>query len=360
MGNKVLMKGTEAIGEAAMRANCQCFFGYPITPQTEVAAYMAKKMPALGRVFVQAESEIAAIHMVYGAAGTGVRCMTSSSSPGISLMSEGISYIAGAELPCLIVNIVRGGPGLGSIQAAQSDYFQATKGGGHGDYNMPVFAPSSVQEMIDLIQEAFDVADEYRTPCMIMGDGMLGQMMEPVEFLDRQPRKLPNKDWAATGLLGRKTHNVINSLFLAPEELEQHNTHLQEKYKIIKENEVRYELFDCDRENDLILVAYGTTSRICKNVIRSAEREGILLGLVRPITLWPFPTKAFEETVHHTRFGYLTVEMSAGQMVEDVQLAVNGRAPIGFYGRTGGMVPHPDDILATVKQMVHEGVQVWH
>ncbi len=360
MGNKVLMKGTEAIGEAAVRADCQCFFGYPITPQTEVAAYMAKKMPKLGRAFVQAESEVAAINMVYGAAGTGVRCMTSSSSPGISLMAEGISYLAGAELPCLIINIVRGGPGLGSIQAAQSDYFQATKGGGHGDYNMPVFAPSSVQEMVDLIQDAFDVADLYRTPSMVMGDGMLGQMMEPVEFREREPRRLPEKDWAATGLLGRTKHNVINSLYLEPEELEQHNTRLQAKYKTIQENETRYELFHCDRENDLILVAYGTTSRICKNVIKAAEKDGIKLGLVRPITLWPFPDQAFEETVTRTKFGYLSVEMSAGQMVEDVRLAVNGRKPIDFYGRTGGMVPHPDDILARVKQMVLEGVSLWH
>jgi len=364
MGTKVLMKGTEAIGEAAIRANCQCFFGYPITPQTEVGAYMAKKMPELGRVFVQAESEVAAINMVYGAAGTGIRSMTSSSSPGISLMSEGISYLAGAELPCLIINIVRGGPGLGSIQAAQSDYFQATKGGGHGDYNLPVFAPASIQEMINLIQDAFDVADLYRTPCMIMGDGMLGQMMEPVEFTERPAKRVPEKEWAATGRHGRPAHNVVNSLYLDPEELEQHNVHLQAKYQTIKENEVRYDLYHCDRENDLILVAYGTTSRICQNVIRAAEQEGIKLGLVRPITLWPFPSQAFEETVASTKFGYLSVEMSAGQMVEDVRLAVNGRKPVEFYGRTGGMVPHPDDILARVKQMMKqvmlEGVAAWH
>ncbi|WP_233096039.1 3-methyl-2-oxobutanoate dehydrogenase subunit VorB [Alicyclobacillus sp. SO9] len=357
MGDKVLMKGTEAIGEAAIRADCQCFFGYPITPQTEVAAYMAKKMPELGRVFVQAESEVAAINMVYGAAGTGVRCMTSSSSPGISLKAEGISYIAGAELPCLIVNIVRGGPGLGSIQPAQSDYFQATKGGGHGDYNMPVFAPSSIQEMVDLIQEAFDVADAYRTPCMLMGDGMLGQMMEPVEFHETARRELPKKDWAADGLRGRAHHNVINSLYLNPEELEQHNLHLQEKYQQIKKNEARYEIYNCEGEVDIILAAYGTTSRVCKNVIKMAAEEGIRVGLVRPITLWPFPNEAFEKTVEHTKYGYLAVEMSAGQMIEDVRLVVNGRKPVGFHGRMGGMVPNPEDILAKVRELALEGVK---
>jgi 2-oxoglutarate ferredoxin oxidoreductase subunit alpha len=356
MSEKVLMKGNEAIGEAAIRANCQCFFGYPITPQTEVAAYMAKTMPKLGRVFVQAESEVSAINMVYGAAGTGVRCMTSSSSPGISLKSEGISYIAGAELPCVIINIVRGGPGLGSIQPAQSDYFQATKGGGHGDYSMPVFAPASIQEMVDLIQDAFDVADAYRTPCMVMGDGMLGQMMEPVEFRERVVRELPAKDWAADGMKDRGTHNVINSLYLESAELEIHNMHLQEKYQRIKANEVRYELMNCDHDNDVILVAYGTTSRICKNVIKNAEQMGIKLGLIRPITLWPFPSQAFEETLAKTRFGYLTVEMSAGQMVEDVRLAVNGRMPVEFYGRTGGMIPHPEDILQRVRDMIERGV----
>lgn len=353
MGQKVLMKGNEAIGEAAIQANCQCFFGYPITPQTEVAAYMSRKMPKIGRVFLQAESEIAAINMVYGAAGTGVRCMTSSSSPGISLKAEGISYIAGAELPCVIVNIVRGGPGLGGIQPAQSDYFQATKGGAHGDFNMPVFAPASIQEMVDLIQDAFDVADIYRTPCMVMGDGMLGQMMEPVEFRERKPRVLPEKDWAATGLKGRKKHNVINSLYLNPEELEKHNIKLQEKYRRIKETEVRVEIFGCEEECDLILVAYGTTARICRNVVSMASEQGIRLGLIRPITLWPFPVKAFEDTIKHTKYGYLSVEMSCGQMVEDVRLAVNGKKPVDFYGRSGGMIPHPKDILAKVQQIVN-------
>jgi 2-oxoglutarate/2-oxoacid ferredoxin oxidoreductase subunit alpha len=352
MSEKVLMKGNEAIGEAAIRANCQCFFGYPITPQTEVAAYMSKMMPKLGRVFVQAESEVAAINMIYGAAGSGVRSLTSSSSPGISLKSEGISYIAGAELPCVIINIVRGGPGLGGIQPAQSDYFQATRGGGHGDYYMPVFAPASIQEMVDLVQEAFDVADMYRTPCMVMGDGMLGQMMEPVEFKERTKRELPEKDWAANGLNGRKKHNVINSLYLNPETLEKHNIKLQAKYNDIKKNETKYELYNCNENTDLIIVAYGTTSRICKNVIKMAKENGINLGLIRPITLWPFPAEAFDKTINNTKFGYISVEMSMGQMVEDVRLSVNGRKPVHFYGRSGGMVPHPEEILNKVKEIV--------
>ncbi len=352
MGQKVLMKGNEAIAEAAIRSGCEAFYGYPITPQTEVSAYMAKKMPKIGKVFLQAESEVAAINMVYGAAGAGVRVMTSSSSPGISLKAEGISYIAGAELPCVIVNIVRGGPGLGGIQPAQSDYFQATKGGAHGDFKMPVYAPSSIQEMVDLVQEGFDVADIYRTPVMIMGDGMLGQMMEPVEFKEREQRQLPVKDWAAEGLNGRKQHNIINSLFLKPEELEQHNLKLVAKYEEIEKNETKYEMFNCDGEKDLIMVAYGTTARICKNVIKMAEAEGIKLGLIRPITIWPYPVEAFNKTIENTKHGYISVEMSCGQMIEDVRLSVEGRKPVHFYGRVGGMVPHPEDILNKVKEIV--------
>lgn len=352
MSEKVLMKGNEAIGEAAIRANCKCFFGYPITPQTEISAYMAKKMPKINRVFLQAESEIAAINMVYGAAGTGVRCMTSSSSPGISLKAEGISYIAGAELPCVIINIVRGGPGLGGIQPAQSDYFQATKGGAHGDFNMPVYAPSSIQEMVDLVQEAFDVADIYRTPVMVMGDGMLGQMMEPVEFKESSSnRVIPEKPWAANGKNGRQSHNVINSLYLKANELEDHNKHLQAKYKEIKKNEIRYELMDTENA-DLIMVAYGTTARICKNVMKLAKAEGINLGLIRPITLWPYPAVAFDETIGNTKHGYLAVEMSEGQMVEDVRLSVEGRKPVNFFGRSGGIVPNPQEILANIKEIM--------
>ena len=352
MSEKVLMKGNEAIGEAAIRANCQCFFGYPITPQTEVAAYMAKKMPTIDRVFLQAESEIAAINMIYGAAGTGVRCMTSSSSPGISLKAEGISYIAGAELPCVIINIVRGGPGLGGIQPAQSDYFQATKGGAHGDFHMPVYAPSSIQEMVDLITEAFDVADQYRTPVMIMGDGMLGQMMEPVEFrASTSTRVLPEKTWAANGRNGRAHHNVINSLFLKSEELEKHNDHLGRKYDEIKKNEVKYELMNTE-DADLIMVAYGTTARICKNTIKLAKAKGVNLGLIRPITLWPYPQEAFDLTIGNTRHGYMAVEMSKGQMVEDVRLSVEGRKPVHFYGRSGGMIPSPEEILDKAMEIV--------
>ncbi|MBZ4663468.1 MAG: vorB [Caloramator sp.] len=352
MADKVLMKGNEAIGEAAIHAGCQCFFGYPITPQTEVAAYMARRMPKVGRVFLQAESEVAAINMVYGAAGAGVRVMTSSSSPGISLKAEGISYIAGAELPCVIINIVRGGPGLGGIQPAQSDYFQATKGGGHGDYRLVVFAPASVQEMVDLVQDAFDVADKYRNPVMVMGDGMLGQMMEPVEFKERPKKELPEKTWAANGLKGREKHNVINSLFLKPEELEAHNNKLQEKYREIEKNEVRYELYNCDEEMDLVIVSYGTLSRICKNAIKMLKKEGINVGLIRPITLWPYPVEAFDKVIDKTKNGFISVEMSCGQMLEDVQLAVNGRKPVHFYGRSGGMVPTPAEIANKIKGIV--------
>lgn len=350
MGKKVLIKGNEAIAEAAIRSGCKRFFGYPITPQTEVAAYMAKVLPRIGGAFVQAESEVAAINMVYGAAGSGVRCMTSSSSPGISLMTEGISYIAGAELPCLIVNIMRGGPGLGSIQPAQSDYFQATKALGHGDFRVPVLAPATVQELVDFIGEAFDIADQYRTPVMIAGDGLIGQMMEPVEFKERQGRILPQKSWAAEGRGGRGKHNVISSLYLKAEELERHNRRLQEKFRRITENEVRYELYNTEGA-DLILVAYGTTARICRSAITLAKEAGLKVGLVRPMTLWPFPQEAFAKTLAQTKYGYLCVEMSEGQMVEDVRLAVLGQKPVAFYGRSGGMLPDPEAILGRVKAM---------
>ena len=349
---KKLMKGNEAIGEAAIAANCLHFFGYPITPQNEVPEYMSKRLPQLGGVFVQAESEVAAINMVYGAAGAGVRVMTSSSSPGISLKQEGISYIAGAELPCVIINIVRGGPGLGGIQPAQSDYFQATKGGGHGDYHLIVLAPSTIQEMVDLVQDAFDLADLYRNPVMVLGDGMLGQMMEPVEFTERKPIDLPAKDWASTGMGERTTPNVINSLFLDPQKCEDHNIALAAKYQEITDQEVRYETVNCD-EAEIILVAYGTTARIVKSVIELAAAEGLKLGLIRPITLWPFPTLAFDQFVDRTK-AFLSVEMSMGQMVEDVRLAVNGRKPVYFYGRSGGMIPTPEGILAKVKEIREE------
>ena len=345
MGEKILMKGNEAIGEAAIKAGCRHFFGYPITPQNELPEYMARRLPEVGGAMVQAESEIAAINMVYGAAGAGVRVMTSSSSPGISLKQEGISYIAGAELPCVIVNMVRGGPGLGGIQPAQGDYWQATRGGGHGDYRVLVLAPAGIQEMVDVVQDAFDLADKYRNPVMILGDGMMGQMMEPVMFRDEAVTKLPEKDWATTGTRhhpGRR--NVINSLYLQPDRLEEHNDHLQRKYAEIEANEVRYEEVDVEGA-ELVVAAYGTTARIVRSAMEAAKQAGLRVGLIRPITLWPFPVEPFERAAEHAK-AFLSVEMSAGQMVEDVRLAVNGKKSVHFYGRTGGMVPTPEAVLA--------------
>ena len=289
---KVLMKGNEAIAEAAIQAGCRYFFGYPITPQNEIPAYMAKRLPKIGGTFIQAESEVSAINMVYGAAGAGARAMTSSSSPGISLKQEGISYIAGAELPCMIVNIVRGGPGLGSIQPAQSDYFQATKGGGHGDYHMVVLAPATLQEAVELVMEGFDIADQYRNPVMLLGDGMLGQMMEPVEFSTYEGRNLPPKIWATTGYDGSRERNIINSLYIDPKELEEHVQRIYKKYEEIKKNEVKVESYNCE-DAQIIVAAYGTTSRIVKKVIQLGKEEGIDIGLIRPITLWPFPYDEF-------------------------------------------------------------------
>ncbi len=352
MGEKFLMKGNEAIAEAAIRAGCKCFFGYPITPQTELIAYMAKNMGKVNGVFLQAESEIAAINMVYGCGGTGVRCMTSSSSPGISLMSEGISYLAAAEIPCVLVDIVRCGPGLGGIQPAQSDYLFVNKGLGHGDFNILVYAPSSIQEMTELIHDAFDLSDLYRIPVMIMADGMIGQMMEAVEFKNKEKRELPEKTWAANGLGNRRKHNIINSLELNPEKLEELNLKLQDKYKVIKEKESKYELYNCENSCDLILVSYGITARICKSVINLAKNDGINLGLIRPITTWPFPYEAFTKTLGKSKFGYLSVEMNCGQMVEDVKLAVNGSEEVRFYGRTGGMIPKVDEIYENIKSII--------
>lgn len=346
---KQLMKGNEAIGEAAIQAGCRYFFGYPITPQNEVPEYMSRRLPEVGGVFLQAESEVAAINMVYGAAGAGARVMTSSSSPGISLKQEGISYIAGSELPCLIVNIVRGGPGLGGIQPAQSDYFQATKGGGHGDYHLFVFAPASVQEMVDLIMESFDIADYYRNPVMVMGDGTLGQMMEPVEFKTPKKRDLPPKDWATTGCVGRKP-NIINSLSLVAENLEKLNWRLQEKYKQMKEHEQRWELFNTE-DAELVLVAYGTTARIAKSVVNKLREQGIKAGLVRPITLFPFPEKAFA-LLPNTVKAFLAVEMSTGQMIEDVRLSTCDKAPVHFCGRTGGVIPTPAEITKVALEIM--------
>jgi 2-oxoglutarate ferredoxin oxidoreductase subunit alpha len=339
---KVLMKGNEVIAEAAVQAGCKYFFGYPITPQSELVAYMAKRLPEVGGLFLQAESEIAAINMVYGAASTGARVMTSSSSPGFSLKQEGISYLVGSELPAVLVNISRGGPGLGNIQPAQSDYFQATKGGGHGDYNIPVLAPASLQEIVELTRDAFDIADRYRTPVILMGDGMLGQMMEPVEFGERPETEPYKKEWATTGTRGDGGPKIITSLELDAEGLERRNWSLQRKFAMIKENEVRYESFQI-ADADYIMVAYGTVARITMNAIKKARQNGVKVGLIRPITLWPYPEKPFLETRDQVK-GYISVEMSAGQMVEDVRLAVNGHAPVDFFGRTGGVVPTQEEI----------------
>ncbi len=348
---KILMKGNEAIGAAAIKAGCRHFFGYPITPQNEIPEYMAKEMPKVGGVFVQAESEVAAINMIYGAAGAGARCMTSSSSCGMALKQEGITYIAGAELPCVIVNISRGGPGLGGIQPAQSDYNQATRGGGNGDYNLLVYAPANIQEMVDMVQEAFDAADYYRNPVMVMGDGMIGQMMEPIEFTEiASGRALKEKTWATVGTEGKRKPNIINSLALDPQDLENHNIKLQAKYQEMKDKEARYELYNMENA-EVVLVAYGTTSRIVKNAIADLKAAGINAGLIRPMTLWPFPVKAFEG-LPSTVKSLLTVEMSMGQMVGDVQLAVKCQLPVEFYGRSGGMIPTPEAIVDKVKQML--------
>ena len=347
---KVLMKGNEAIAEAAIRGGCKYFFGYPITPQNELPEYMSRELPKRDGVFVQAESEVAAINMVYGAAGAGGRVMTSSSSPGIALKQEGISYIAGANLPCVIVNIVRGGPGLGGIQPAQSDYFQSTRGGGNGDYYMPVYAPANLQETVDIMMEAFDVADYYRSPVMVVGDGMIGQMMEPVEFNKPEPRALPEKDWITDGTNEERKPNIINSLFLDAQDLEDHNLEALDKYAMMKKNETRVETYNMENP-ELVLTAYGTTSRICKNAITELKKEGIEVGLIRPITIWPFPDQAFEEIPESAK-GILVVEMSQGQMIDDVKIANNGRLPIGFHGRSGGMIPDPKDIIAKVKEMI--------
>jgi 2-oxoglutarate/2-oxoacid ferredoxin oxidoreductase subunit alpha len=344
MAEKILMKGNEAIAEAAICAGCRYYFGYPITPQSELMAYMAKKLLKMKDAsFVQAESELAAINMVYGAASTGARTMTSSSSPGISLMQEGISYIACSEIPCVVVNMMRGGPGLGDIQPAQGDYFQATKGGGHGDYHLIVLAPSSVQELVDLTMDTFDLADKYRNPAMILGDGLLGQMMEVVEFKERPKFDLPSKEgWTLVGCKGRTPHRIV-PFDLDPSVLEKMNLVINEKYKKLKEHEVRYESINIENA-DLIIVAYGTVARIVKTVIQQAKKEGINIGLIRPITLFPFPEKIISKTAERIK-KFLVVEMSLGQMIEDVKLAVNGKAEVNFYGRCGGIIPTPIEIL---------------
>ncbi len=350
MAKPILMKGNEAIAEAAIRAGCRYFFGYPITPQNEIPEYMSWRLQEVGGAFVQAESEVASINMVYGAAGAGARVLISSSSPGISLMQEGISYIAGAELPCVIVNMARGGPGLGGIQPSQSDYFQATKGGGHGDYRLLVYGPSTIQEACDLMAKAFEVAEKYRNPVMILGDGMMGQMMEPVVFPEEvDASSISEKPWATTGKKGRPA-NLITSIYLDPEVLDAHNWKLYQKYSLMEDNEVMYETKYAE-DAEWFLVAYGTIARICTSVVEKLRNEGIKVGLIRPITLWPFPFEAFDQVAERAR-GFLCVEMSTGQMVEDVKLAVEGRAPVCFYGRTGGAIPMPKAIEKRVREMI--------
>jgi 2-oxoglutarate ferredoxin oxidoreductase subunit alpha len=348
-GERILMCGNEAMAEAAIRAGCRCYFGYPITPQNEVTAYMAARMPEVGGTFLQSESELAAVNMVFGAAAVGARAMTSSSSPGISLKQEGISYLAGCELPGVIANVMRGGPGLGNIGPAQSDYFQATRGGGHGDYRHIVLAPSTVQELVDLTIEAFDIADRYRNPVMIVSDGILGQMMEPVVIPEEPERHEPEKPWALTGCKGREP-NEIKSLHLNVLELEEHNRRLQAKYDRMARDEVRYDLFEAD-DADVLLVAFGTVARICRSAVRAMRARGQKVGVFRPITLWPFPREALRATCERVQ-GYLVVEMNMGQMVEDVRLAVEGQRPVKFYGRTGGAVMTVDEVVSQLEELL--------
>jgi len=361
MGELKLMKGNEAVAEAMIREGVDGYFGYPITPQSEVIEYLTTEEPhkRTGMVVLQAESELAAINMVYGAAGTGKKVATSSSSPGISLKQEGISYIAGSELPCVIVNVVRGGPGLGTIQPSQADYFQATKGGGHGDYHMYVLAPSSVQEMADFVEDAFEMAFKYRTPVMILSDGVIGQMMEKVELKPQKTRltdeEVINKygSWATVGRIGGRERNIITSLDLDSNKMEQHNKHLQAKYEQMKREDVRYEELQTE-DADYIIVAYGSSARISQKVIQLAREEGIKLGVLRPITLFPFPEKPIQELAKRVK-GFLAVEMSAGQMVEDVKLAVNGKVKVEHYGRNGGIVPTPGEVFEALKQKIIGG-----
>ena len=349
-----IWKGSEAIAEAAIRAGCRGFFGYPITPQNEIPEYMSLRMPQVGGVFVQAESEVAAINMVYGAAGSGIRAMTSSSSPGISLKQEGISYMAGAQLPAVIVNVMRGGPGLGSIQPSQADYFQATRGGGNGDYRTPVLAPANLQEAVDLVQEAFDIADQYRTPVVVLADGLIGQMMEPIVWKEHKQRPLPPKDWASSGRGDRDHNNFINSLLIDAPSCEKHNEELLKIYAEIEKNEVRWEEIMLE-DAELVFTAYGTPARIAITVAENLRKKGIKAGVFRPITLWPFPYARLREIAEQASVKvFLDVEMSACQMVEDVKLAVGDRKPIDFYGRLGGMIPTVSEIEAKAEAVMGE------
>ena len=349
MSNKILMCGNDACGEGAILAGCAFYAGYPITPQNELTAFMARRLVETNGTFIQAESELAAINMVFGASAVGARAMTSSSSPGISLKQEGISYLVGCELPAVIVNVQRGGPGLGNIAPSQADYFQAVKGGGHGDYNMIVLGPSSVQELLECTYIAFDLADKYRNPVFILGDGLLGQMMEPVQINMKRPAHTVAKPWALTGCKGRSP-NILRSLFLGDGVLEEHNKALQEKFKKMKQAEVRAETFHI-KNSDVILVAYGSVARIAKASMEKARGEGLKVGMIRPISLWPFPSKVIEEACNNAK-KFLVVEMSAGQMVEDVMLAARGRAEVDFYGRMGGGIPSEEEILRRIEALI--------
>ena len=352
MAEKVLMKGNEAIAEAALHAGCRHYFGYPITPQTEIAAYMAKRMPKIGGTFLQAESEIAAINMVYGVASAGYRVMTSSSSPGISLKSEGLSYLAGSDLPALVVNVQRGGPGLGGIQPSQSDYFQATKGGGHGDFRMIVLAPASVQEMAELTVKGFELADNYRMTAMILADGTMGQMMEPVS-LDFDVKEVPAKPWATTGTKMARPHNIVNSLSLVSEELEQLNFARYERYRTVEERETMYEEYLME-DAEICIAAFGIAARVSKNAINEARKLGIKVGMIRPITLWPFPKAPFRRAADQVK-SMISVELSMGQMIEDVRLATECRVPVTLCNRVGGMIPSPEQVLEAIKKAAQGG-----
>jgi len=352
---KVLMKGNEAIGEAAIRAGCLNYFAYPITPQSEVAEYLSHRLPEVGGVFLQGESEVAVSYMIFGAAGCGARVFTTSSSPGISLMSEGISYIAGAQCPAVFVNIMRGGPGLGGILPSQADYFQATKGGGHGDYRLLVMAPAGVQEAVEMVMMAFPLAEKYRNPVMILGDGLIGQMMEPVEFPDHLRSEPSNKDeWATNGMDTRKNDkpNIVKTLFLDPDELNEHNLLLNSKYERMKQEEVRYEPYNTDSDYRVFIVSYGTMSRVCRTAIDNLKDEGLEVGMIRPQTLFPFPQEAVREAASKESCKVvISIEMSMGQMVEDVERSVLGRRPVQWYGKCGGEVPTPEEIMDVVKSL---------
>ncbi len=354
MGEKKLMKGNEALAEAMIRAGCDAYFGYPITPQSEVLEYLAREATKrTGMVILQAESEVSAINMIYGAAGCGKRVMTTSSSPGISLMQEGISYIASAQLPCVIANVNRGGPGLGTIQPSQGDYFQSVKGGGHGDYHLIVLAPNSVQEMVDFVKLGFELTEKYRIPVMLLTDGAIGQMMEKVELFPQMERSTFEPDWATVGRRKDKDRTYITSLFIKPEKMEGINLHLQAQYKLLQQHEVRYQAINCD-DADYVFTGYGLGARICMKAMELGRHKGYKIGLVRPITLYPFPTQVFQDLAPKLK-GILDVEMNAGQMVEDVKLSVEGKTRVEFYGRMGGIIPSPEEILLNFEKIFFDG-----